>query len=410
MLTKQLGPDIILDFSVLQDVDVNALATVLTTNNLALTKRINETAKRELRKGRGIGADPAFISDPDFLSVRFRGWYDFLYDKVCSPKSRGSVVPLLLPTASYLYDSYGLSCSKLILGCEMPTVPPLWLRTWLEQIDLLPLDKLQELQDMLHNAKPVAADTIYVLKSRILEIAAERGIPTEAIFLYHGIHSQDFSTLKSFSETEFYETGNAYTPMQPFLGNHKMLRYLIVFSYLHKVSPDYLLLQDYSNFAVTENGRYYSPAKRQAMSMLLQTDTATRNAIVGFVMAQMAKRKMNGESIPHLQSARDQRDNGTLHTLEAIYAESQEELDNNPMRRQREAQVVETLKPKLWELIQLSGEPVSSTRLFEVVDGHIRLARRALHELEREGKIRRLPTQRQYPYWESVPNKKVSKK
>ena len=68
-------------------------------------------------------------------------------------------------------------------------------------------------------------------------------------------------------------------------------------------------------------------------------------------------------------------------------------------RKDIEQQIVASLKPKLLALLSLNNEPVSSARLFEVVDGHNRLARRALLELEKEGKVEKITMERGAATW-----------
>lgn len=397
-------PNMTIDIVKLRDVDPSAFSHYLMDNNAELTARINNTARAELLKGEVSGFEPSFANDPEFKAKWFTRWYQALRGRLCRNSSKGSALALLFPIAVYLHSCYGISCSKLILGCEAPTVPPLWMRSWLTQAEMLSAEETAQLYLILENAPQVECDTAYILKSRVHELAAQNGIPFEQFCLYPGILEDDLSCVRDFVDAAFQETGTPYREMRPFLGNHKMLRFLISMCVRCQTSPDFFLLQDYSEFAVSEDGRYYRPSSRQLMSLLLRTDAATRAKAIGYVLAATTKRTVSCISLPdellHLEG-----DVSTMNIMETYTAEGNSELTKD----QRDQLIIDTLKPKLLGILNASNGPLSSTSLYRVADGHSRLARRALVLLEKEGKIIHIPVERGPSYWQVSPRKSPKK-
>ena len=400
-----IGPELIISSAGLSGIDPATLSKFLSDNNTALIKRINEAAKAELLKGETDCAVPAFVDDPDFRGKSFTSWYASLRKRVCQEKSKGSVLPLLLPVAVYLHDAYGLTCSRLILGCEMPVVPPVWVQNWLALANKLTAEETQELYNIFDQAVSGEQDTVFVLKSRLLEMATERGARPDEFIMYPGLLVSDVPTIRDFINTPIREKGNAYLTMKPFLGNHKMLRLIICMSVLYQVSPDYLLLEDYSSCAIAPNGRYYDPATRDLLSRLLLADATTRAKATGYVLAVTTQRIEAGGTLPNvIWQQTEKRFAGKDDTVNVM--ETFSSAKGVATRKGIEQQIVASLKPKLLALLSLNSEPVSSARLFEVVDGHNRLARRALLELEKEGKVEKITMDRGAATWRIVKSRK----
>lgn len=397
----EIGSDMVLDIAKLKDVDPAALAKHLSNNVNEIGYRINEAAKEQLLEREVPGYEPSFAFDPDFSAKWFDRWYSALRGRLCTSSAKGSALPLLFPIAVYLYECYGFSCSKLILGCEAKTVPPLWLRNWLKQTDELSPSETTCLYDILESGRVVRCDTVYILKSRIQEIAAEKGIRSDDFFLYPGLMTQDYQMVKNFSGAVFKEEGNSYLEMKPFLGNHKMLRMLILLCVQNQVSPDFLLLQDYSEFAVTPQGRYYAPRHRKLMSLLLSVNAATRMKAVGYVFAVTARRVANGAEVPcdaqHPEKEPGRRAEEPLNVMKTMF-----EASGSMKSWEIDAQIIESLKPKLLDMLEQSDSPVSSASLYQVIEGHSRLVRKALIILEQEGKIKKLPRERGPAYWKVI--------
>lgn len=387
--------DMIIDVQKLAGADIAALVKFLSDNGKTMTARLNETARVHLLKGEVPGNDPMFASDPDFQQKKQNSWYASLRGRVCHNTSKGSVISLLFPVAVYLYESYGLSCSKFLLGTETSIVPPRWLRSWLTQVEFLNASETAQLYDILEKGRRIRADVLYTLKTRIEEQAAEKGMAGDDYCFYPGILILDVSQVRDFVEIPLREYGNPYSLMKQHLGNHKLLRLLISMCITNQMSPDYFLLQDYSPFCVTPDGRYYPPSSRNLMSLLLNADSATRSRAVGFVFAATASRLAKQEILPSAISIDEEEDAQALNVIAAL-----SEGRRSTSKKKSDQQIVETLKPKIYELLLLSNSPVSSKKLYShVIDGHPRLARLALFALEREGKIERIPMPRGASYW-----------
>lgn len=388
------GPNASIDIAQLQNADLVFVTKALSANSKEITQRLNTTLKEYLKKGEIRGGEPAFLAAPDY--PKGPRWYAALWGKVGHDSAKGSVLPLLLPIAVFLYDSYGLAPSKFLLNTETKTTLPQWLQNWLAQAEVLSTQEYNRLCDILDEGEIVRCDTIYTLKSRISELAAARGISANELIMQSYFLSTDYTTALAFSCASFRETNNSYLEMKSFLGNHKMLRLLICLCIRHQVSPEYLLLQDYSDFAVTEQGRYYSPATRQLISQLLQADAATRAKAVGYVMSVTAARVMAGQGIPVVPS---ENTDDTLNLMAAM-------TNTNTTRKETEEQLIEFIKGKVLEVLASSGDQVSSVKLYSLVDGHERLVRKALTQLEAERKIECIPVARTSPHWR-LPKKKT---
>lgn len=396
-IEELVGQDIILRPDVLKDTDPSDLSRFLIGDGkLRFIRRINDTAKDLLLSCEVPGHIPAFAEDPDFQTKWYSRWYIALKGRVCRNSSKGSVISLVFPLAVYLYECYGLSCSKLILGCEMKTVPPLWLRSWLEQVEYLTTEETAQLYSLLEKGTKVNCDTVFVLKSRFAEMAAERGIePDDFLLGCPGISlSQDIAFIREFTQARFLEQGTPYLDMKAYIGTHRLLRLMILLAIYYGISPDYLLLQDYSNFAVTPEGRFYPPVQRRMMSMLFALDTEARNEAVAFVMNAVADRIKAGEKVTTLASPEQSAVDVIQHFIEAD--EGQRSVDT-------EQQLIESLKEKVYEILRLSGTPVSSAKLYQIVEGHHRVVRKALLELVKEGKVLQIKKSKEASAWQIAP-------
>lgn len=383
----------IIDLSKLSAIDISAFAKTLSENNKALIQRINETAKAYLLQEEVPGHEPTFAADPDFQTKWCSRWYIALRNRMCQTSSKGSAINLIFPVAVYLYECYELSPSQLILGCKTRTTLPLWLRQWAEQVSLLAPSELNRLYDILAAGTTPRHDTVFTLKQRICEMAAERGIPAKDFILYPGFLNGDLSVLTDFAATSFQETGNAYTVMKPFLGNHKMLRLLICLCAIYDVSPEYLLLQDYSSFIAIDPQWRYPLMMRQLISLLLSVDSATRSQAIAFVLSHTVACVEDGTYHLPEQKQPVNKESDFINVTETLALAGKRE------KAKVEAQLVESLKPKLLEILTLSGEPVSSAKLYSIVNGHSRLARRALLALEKEGRVEMIPKPRSAAFW-----------
>ena len=388
----------VLDIKKLKDVDFVLFAQFMAENGSAIIQRINDTTRAHIAKGEVPCHEPEFAATEEFKIKHFDCWYSTLYRRFCANNAKGSVLTLIFPIAVYLYECYGISCSKQILGCEAQTVPPLWLRSWLDQVNCLSADDTEELYALLESEPPVRCETAFVLKSRIQEMAAAEGVRFDDFCMYPGLLTEDRPQVQGFINMELQETGNSFLTMRPALGSQKMLRFLVNMCVRYQVSPEYLLLQDYSEFAVTPQGRFYPPSQRKLMSMLLSAGAATRTKAIGFVMASSTKAVANGRPVPALElfNAEFRRidDDKPLNVMEAISS------SNKTSKNERENQIVDSLKIRLLDILARSGEPVSSNSLFKVVDGHHRLAKKALLQLEKEGKVVMIPNERFAAFWQ----------
>lgn len=401
-LMEGIGENFVFDIAKLKGVDSVSFTKFLLDNGKDIGRRINETAKTYLLKGYVPGHEPAFSEYPDFKEKGYDRWYPLLRRKLCTPCSKGSAVNSILPVAVYLYDCYGISPSKLILGCEAQTTLPAWLCSFMEQVDQLSTFEMNQLNEILERGKTVRSDTVYVLKSRIHEMAAERGIRPDEFFLYPGLMTVDLPIVRSYAETSIKETHNTYADTNVLLGNHKILRMILSMCVIYQVSCEYLLLQDYSDFAVTSQGRYYPPAQRKLISSILRADSETRMKACGFVFAVSAKRVANGWDMPGLvrpgiDDIDKETHDGPVNVMAAATAASGK-LTKNAF----DTEFADSLKPKLLEILAASSVPVSSVRLFQVVEGPARLVRKALNGLAAEGKVERVPMGRYADSWQLV--------
>ena len=186
-MMPSIGPDMIISPKKLEGIDSATLAKFLSDNNKALIQRINDMIKEQLLKGEVDGCEPAFAADPDFKAKWFGKWYTALRNRLCFNSSKGSGLSLVFPIAVYLHDAYGLTCSKLLLGTEMPVVPPTWVQNWLTLAGKLTMEETSQLYDIFDLSSPEKADLVFTLKSRILEMAAERGARPDEFFMYPGL-------------------------------------------------------------------------------------------------------------------------------------------------------------------------------------------------------------------------------
>lgn len=397
-LNEIIGPDMVLDIQKLQGVDTASLTKYLSQNSKLLIQRINETTKEQILKGEVPGHEPAFAKEL-VGTKNFPSWYKMLYIRLGYANTRGSSLTYALSIAVYLYECYNLSCSQTILGMEAKTTPPLWAQRWLKQVRRLSTADTIRLYDILDSGTPTRCDTPYVLKSRLEEMAGERGIRPEELILYPGMLSGDLCLLKSFTDATILESGNAYKSISPFVGSNKMLRLIICLCVRHQVSPDYLLLQDYSELITMPDGSSYPLAQRKLLSILLSVDAATRMKAIGFVMAATTR-------CPNFDSDAEcpVEESEQMNIMETYLSG-----DGLPVPAV-EAQIVETLKPQLLRVLRENAYPVSSAMLLNTVDGHARLVRQALLQLEKEGVVQKVSTPRAAVRWQLTDTKQKPKR
>ena len=380
-LNEIVGSKMIFDPEKLRSTECSFLPRFLMDNRMAITQRINETTKACLIKGRHMVPKPSFCSEPSFIAKGYGDWHTLMSKRLYGEGERGSAIRSVIPLASYLYEGYALPPSKLILGCETTTRLPVWLQNWLLQVEGLSPEETAELYSILE-APAVKADAVYVLKTRIEELAAEHGIEPQVFVLYPGFITKDRNDLQKFAQVQFRETGNTYEESIDFFGTQKLLRLIIMLCVIYQVSPEYLLLQDYSEFAVKEDGRFYLPAQRKFLSLILQASAATRAKAVGYVLATTAGKMKAGAKMPNYVSAEVKNKYGDA-PVDVMAASAESDLSKNQFERS----IVKLLKPKLLEILSDSAVPLSVQSLHNVVQGSYRLARKALTELEAEGKI-----------------------
>ena len=396
----------VFDIEALREVDMTAFVQFLSSHNTELTQRYNSVAKDLLLSGKVDGHDPAFASDPDFLDSRAYDWYNSYYTRLCSPSSKGSVMPTILPMAVYLHDCYHLSCSEYLLGCKAKTVPPHWMRQFLKQVNALSFANKMQFYDILDRAANVRCDTLFIFKSRLWELAAENSMSLGELVIYPGIIVEsDVALLRDdFVHASFTETGNRLRDMKPFMGKQKILRMLIALSVLYQVSPDRLLLQDYSEYAVTPDGEPYSMSERALMSRILSIDGASRNRAVAFVAAASAIDAMeNPYAIAPLEDAAIDSSSAPLNVLAHLNVEG-----NFGNKIKIESELLESIREQFVELFNSTDEYISSTKLYSFVDGSTRLARNVLFMMEKEGFLERKMINRRN-YWRRIPTSPTTK-
>lgn len=394
MTLEELCPDMVLDPAVLKDVDPVELTSFLIAHTSELSDRIDRTALELLSKKPPSGKAPQFADSPDFQKSWYKNWHQSLTRRVGKPYAERSLLNIFIPATVYLYDCYEVSCSKVILGCEVPTVPPKWVQAWLTEVDKLSGTQKNQLFNIL-SAGTIRCDSIYILKSRLEEMAVERGLALPDFLYYPGFSRKDKPAIvDGFAKTTFSEDKNEYLAMKPYLGKARMLRLIISISILYQVSPDYLLLQDYSEYATMPTGERYSVVQRAWLSKLLSVDAATRAEAIGFVMAQTAKTAMHGsEALDIINDMQATTKNGALSIRELISI-APSEWD----KTQKDAFVVRKVK-KVIKANFRNVPKISAAKLFMLVDGNPTFVRRALYELEKDGLIRRA-TDTSEVYWE----------
>ena len=395
-MLEELCPDMIFDPKKLRDVDPRQLTEFLSTNATKLGERIEGTAQELLSQERVPGNEPAFAADPDFQKKWYDNWHQSLCYRVCEPYANRSIISFIIPATVYLHDCYNVSCSRVILGCEMPVVPPSWVRAWIAQVDMLSPVQERQLFDILA-VTPVRCDTVYILKSRLEEMAVARGETLPNFLYYPGfIRSDRPLVVDGFAKAVFTETGNAYSDIKPYLGKYRMLRMIIAMAILYQVSPDYLLLQDYNDYAVTPNGKRYSATQRAWLSRLLSADAATRARAIGYVMAQTAIGVSQGNmDLSFLMDVKKatQGQGDTLNITEML-SSAPAEWSKDKI----ETAVVDQIKDVVMAALRNTPK-ASASKLFTLVDGDPAFVRRALYELEKEGSVKRA-TDTVDPYWE----------
>lgn len=386
MTFDELCPNMILDITKLKDSDMAAFTKYLSENSKQLTVRIRDTTKELLSSEWVYGHDPSFVTDPAFKRDWLGGWRNAISRRLLY-SDRSSSIRLVFPVSVFLHDCYDVSCSKVLLGCETKTVPPVWLRSFLNQVQDFSKNELAELNAILDSGTVTRQDVVFTLSTRIAELAAERGMRPDEIILYPGIRTRDAEFMrKELTPTKFTETGNSYAETKQFMGNHPMLRLVIALCALYQVSPDYLLIQDYSQYLVRPNGKKYPLRQKDIASRLLCVDTATQLKAIGYVFATSAAHVLDGQEVNFGEGLLV--DNDTLNIMEFMSKASNDTVDA------KNKKFIETVKPKLLAVFAVNPGYVSQSKLYSVATGHTRLVRLALTELEAEGRIEKKTTPR----------------
>ncbi len=383
------------------DSDIPRLAKELSDNNSGIVERLNAMVKKCLQRGEVSDCEPPFAHSSDFLEQYPAGWYRLLWSRVGQEHAKGSILSTIFPTAVYLYESYGLPPSKLILGHEMTTTLPIWLQSWMHQVSKLPDSAHEELYKILYSGRIEKRNVVYTLKARLSEIAAAYSLPMETLALYPGILPSDTKMVADFVATPFRESSDSFSVIKPFLGNQKLLRMLICVCAIYNVTPEYLLLQDYSEFVLTAQGWHYPPSTRKLISLVLTVDAGTRARAIGFGMAASAV-----SLTPH-------REDWFMNPKEWAYAhKSSNTIDFmvvmlNADDRVKESKMVllQALKEQILATLRQKPEPVSTQKLYTLAKGHSSHVRKAITELKKEGKIERVDNPGALPYWKLAKHK-----
>lgn len=382
-----------IDINTLKDVDMVNYTRFLSENILALSQRINATVRKTLAQDEPVqGCAPDFFYDPDFKKTKGSSWYATIKRHVRERPTgnNGSVICWILPVSVYLSDCYNISCSQLILGKDTLTVPPLWLRQFLSCTEQLSSGELYRLFSILDEGTYTPCDTLYTLKQRIMELGTERGNFTNEFIKYPGVIVKDISRLREFMELSLAPYGNSYLKTKDFLGKREMLRLVIAMSIICQVSPDYLLLQDYSRHTVTPQGKPYSLASQQLMSQMLNIDAITRRKATAYAFACASQKP------------------GICLTKDVIKDAASDLVPLNTFQYQMNAQdlvaaqqqIIRALKPRIIDIINAAQEPVSFSKFYSLVQGHTEYVRLALRELEREGEIESVFSRQQTHLWQ----------
>lgn len=374
----------------------------LSDNVLPLFQRINNTVRETLKQPEPVqGCAPDFFYSPDFRAYNKNSWYASIkrHIRTRPTGNNGSIIGLVLPVSVYLSDCYNISCSKLILGKDTTVVPPLWLRQFLSCVEQLSAMEQYRLFSILDEGTDTPCDTLYILKQRILELGAQQGNFTNEFIKYSGVLKKDVLHLLEFMELPLEEYGNSYLMMMDFLGKREMLRLVIAMSIVYQVSPDYLLLQDYSRYTITPQGKPYPLASQQLMSQMLRIDATTRRKAIAYAFACASQR-------PEIQLLDDMAQAGN-DEIRPVNTFQYQVKANGLVDAQR--QIISELKPRIMDILDRATEPVSFSKFYSLVQGHTAYVRLALRELEREGAIESVFTQQNIHLWQKKTGKKSKK-
>lgn len=253
--------------------------------------RFNQIASELIRTKRVKGCDPEFSFDPEFATAMYKNWNRFLMTRTMQVElKKYTIASAVLPLAVYLHDCYGVSCSQYLLGQDMSVRLPSHLQTWLEIVMSLNRRERHELDMIFANCEPVRQETLFVLKSRLTEYCNSIGCSLKSFLTFSGMKSWDRKLRWAFAELPLTETGNGYGKQRPYIGATSLVR-LLMYNAVHlDLSPDYFLLQDYSEYIVDAHGEPYSDEERELISKLLRSGSRTSTAAVGFVNACFARR------------------------------------------------------------------------------------------------------------------------
>lgn len=391
-----------IDIKALKDVDMVNYTRFLSENILSLSQRINATVRETLKQPEPIeGCAPDFFYSPDFPASNKNSWYASLkrHIRVRPTGNNGSVICWVLPVSVYLSDCYNISCSRLILGKDTYIVPPLWMRQFLSCAKQLSSIEQYRLFSILDEGTYTPCDTLYILKQRILELGEQHGNFTNDFIRYPGVITKDVSHLLKYMELPIEEYGNSYLMMKDFLGKREMLRMVIAMSIAYQVSPDYLLLQDYSRYTVTPHGKPYPLALRQLMSRMLSIDATARRKAIAYAFACASQR-------PEIRLTEDSNSVSSTDTMPLNTFQYQAKAGDLVAAQH---QIVSTLKPRIMDILDTAKDPVSFSKFYSLVRGHTEYVRLALRELEREGIIESVFPRQNTHLWQKTRKKTKSK-
>lgn len=419
VFSDDIGIGFTIDVEALKDADIAQLAVSLSNNREKIGLQYTQLAEELIGRGKVEGNEPAFSFAPEFRKSTDFSWYTSISRRLGS--SGGSVMTHILPLAVYLHDCYGISCSKFFLGKEARTIPPLWVRNWVASAARLSPANKNLLYGIFENGNTIRKETLYVLKSRIYELADERGIRRKDFFLPDGLLPRDVVFLRNFVGVTLHEGGDPYEVQKKYLGNHVMIRLVILFSVLYQTSPDYLLLQDYSEYAMNAAGRFYSGEERRFLSMLLQADTATQSMAVGFVNAVSASEIADAPAQPVDEGSDFERiiyEEKKRHPMyvpgtsgsELVEAfglpprtNAERSKDTNNHRIQKKKEALEPIKPLIIAILK-KRESATRAQILEEANISFALGKNALEDLEDEGIVMHIGS-RAGGYWRLAPVK-----
>lgn len=252
--------------------------------------RYNQIASELIRTKRVKGYEPEFSHDPDFPTEMYKNWHRYLMTKTTKPELKlFSIASSVFPIAAYFHDCYGVSCSEYLLGYEMPVYLPPHLARWLDIAMSLSEQDRRELNMIFSNSQPVRQETLFVFKSRLTEYSNSIGCSLKSFISFPRMKSWDRTLRWEFADMPLTETGNGYKKQRSYLGATSLVRLVLLSAVNLGISPDYLLLQDYSEYIVSPSGEPYTEEEQELISKLLRSGSRTSSVAIGFVNARFAQ-------------------------------------------------------------------------------------------------------------------------